>query len=78
MIYFSSQPGRRYVEGYKEELNKRKMKISSWRLLEPSKRKLEVQFRKGKLQFKEKGEIHVGRLADKEFLSLDGMRSNLS
>ena len=49
MIYLSSQPGRRYVEGYKEELNKRKMKISSWRLQEPSKRKLEVQFRKGKL-----------------------------
>jgi len=40
MIYFSSQPGRRYVEGYKKELYKRKMKISSWRLLEPSKRKL--------------------------------------
>ncbi len=49
MIYLSSQPGRRYVEGYKEELYMRKMKISSWRLLEPSNSKLEVQFRKGKL-----------------------------
>jgi len=49
MIYLSSQPGRRYVEGYKKELYKKKMKISSWRLLEPSKWKLEVQFRKGKM-----------------------------
>jgi len=36
--FLSSQPGRRYVKGYKKELYKRKMKISSWRLLEPSKR----------------------------------------
>jgi len=48
MIYLSSQH-ERYVEGYKKELYKKKMKISSWRLLEPSKWKLEVQFRKGKL-----------------------------
>jgi hypothetical protein len=40
---------KRYVEGYKKEIDKRKMKISSWRLLEPRKRKLKVQVRRGKL-----------------------------
>ena len=49
MFYLSSQSGRRYIEGYKEELYKRKMKISSWRLLEPSNRRLKEHLRKGKL-----------------------------
>jgi hypothetical protein len=41
-IYGSSQQkGEDMQEGYKVELYKKKMKISSWRLLEPSKRQLE-------------------------------------
>jgi hypothetical protein len=41
-IYGSSQQtGEDMQEGYKVEIYKRKMKISSWRLLDPSKRQLE-------------------------------------
>ena len=41
-IYGSSQrKGEDMQEGYKVEIDKKKMKTSSWRLLEPSKRQLE-------------------------------------
>jgi len=41
-IYGSSQrKGEDMQEGYKVEIYKRKMKTSSWRLLDPSKRQLE-------------------------------------
>ena len=61
-IFFVRKPSKqilaarnRYVEGYKKELYMKKMKISSWRLLEPRNVKLEVQIRKGKWQTKKKG-----------------------
>ena len=40
-IYGTSQQKEKICEGYKVELYKKKMKTSSWRLLEPSKRQLE-------------------------------------